>query len=72
MPYGVSKGIYFSFPLTFLQAVIPLFSKLDGKISADYSQRVQPSAKEDHKMANLLVDAIFGVNHIELHKTKAI
>ena len=36
---------------------VPLFAALDGKISADYSQRVEPSPQGGAKMARLIFDA---------------
>lgn len=37
---------------------IPLFQALDGKISEDYVQRVEPSAKGGVKMAKLIIDEV--------------
>ena len=37
---------------------VPLFRALNGKISADYSARVEPSAQGGSKMASLILDAL--------------
>ena len=37
---------------------VPLFAALNGKISSDYSQRVEPSAVGGHKMSRLILSGI--------------
>ena len=39
---------------------VPLFETLDGKNTADYCQRVEPSAQGGEKMGKQLMDAILG------------
>ena len=41
---------------------VPLSKALNGKLSADYSARVEPSAQGGSKMANLIVDALMWGN----------
>jgi len=40
---------------------VPLYEALDGTISADYAQRVEPSAQGGLKMANLILDRLLPV-----------
>ena len=37
----------------------PLFRALDGKTTADYAQRVEPSIQGGEKLAKVIVDAVF-------------
>lgn len=37
---------------------LPLFATLDGKLSEDYRQRVEPSAAGGRKLANAILDAV--------------
>lgn len=46
---------------------VPLFEILDGKTSADYVMRVEPSSEGGHKMANALLDAILGPSDSDRH-----
>ena len=36
----------------------PLFRALDGKTSADYAQRVEPSIQGGEKLGKIIVDAV--------------
>lgn len=38
---------------------LPLSKVLDGKTTSDYSARVEPSVTGGHKMADLILDALF-------------
>jgi hypothetical protein len=41
---------------------VPLSKVLNGKFSSDYSARVEPSEQGGHKMAKVILEAIFSVN----------
>lgn len=48
----------------------PMYSVLDGKNSDDYVQRVEPSSKGGHKLAQAFAEKIHSLDHKNLSKRR--